>query len=76
MKNAFREWSKERLKHYRKIHGLKKEQLADLVKKNTKTYSAYEEGRAEPSLLTLKKLCSIFQVSMDEFMNGCPEFDC
>lgn len=76
MKNAFREWNRQRLRHFRQAKDLKKEQVAELVKKNPKTYSAYEEGRSEPSLLTLKKLCSIFQVSMDEFMNGCPEADC
>lgn len=76
MKNEFREWSKQKIKHYRSLLGLKKEEVAERVNKNIKTYSAYEEGRSEPSLLTLKKLCLVFQVSMDEFMNDCPDSCC
>ena len=72
MKNQYRKWIGDRLKDLRKIANIDQEVFATMVGKNRPAYAAYEEGRAEPSILTLKKICDIHNITVDKFLEGCP----
>jgi transcriptional regulator with XRE-family HTH domain len=72
MKNARRNWIKERLKYFRKQKNLQPKDVAEKINIKTKTYSAHEEGRSEPDLFRLKDICAIYSITVDEFLDGCP----
>ncbi|HBP43704.1 MAG TPA: transcriptional regulator [Clostridiales bacterium] len=54
------------LKICRKTSGLTQKQVADLLGVVESCYANWEQGRTEPSITFLKKLCEIFNVSLDE----------
>lgn len=72
MKTAYREWLGARLKHFRELHKLTTTQVAALLDMNLKTYSHYEEGVSMPSILTLERICAIYKITLDKFMQGSP----
>ena len=55
----------ERLKMIRKECGLTQRQVYEDLNISPNGYASYEQGRTEPNIDTLKKLCSIFGVSAD-----------
>lgn len=59
---------KEQLKEKRKEKGLYQRQVAQLL--NTKLYniSNWEQGRTEPSIDDLRKLCIVYNISADELL--------
>lgn len=73
MKTIYRKWIGERLKYYRALMKLSQSQLAEKINKKKRAYGKYEDGEAEPSIYTLKALCAIFKVTIDEFMQGSPQ---
>lgn len=50
------------LKHWRYQAGLTQEELSELITCHYKTYQAYEEGRAQPSVETFIELCEVYHV--------------
>ncbi len=52
----------------RKAMGISQEQLANLLKVSDKAVSKWENGKAKPHTDTLKKLASLFNVSIDELL--------
>ncbi len=54
-----------RIRELRKSHGLKAEELADVVSVNRRTLLYYETGEREPSLGQLVLLADYFHVSVD-----------
>ena len=55
--------TKLRIKELREEKGLSQKQLAEVIGLNYRTISHYENGRAEPSLETIERLCNCFDVS-------------
>lgn len=72
MKTAYREWIAKRLKDLRIKSDLQQSDLAQRLRMNPSAYRAYEDARAEPSIFTLKRLCEIFGITLDAFMNNSP----
>jgi transcriptional regulator with XRE-family HTH domain len=56
------------LRHLRKQNQLTQDQLAQKLGLKRAMIGAYEEGRAEPRLLTLQHLCQFFKVRMDQLV--------
>ncbi|MBC1501412.1 helix-turn-helix transcriptional regulator [Listeria weihenstephanensis] len=55
----------ERLTNLRVDADLSQEQISEKLNIKQPSYSQYETQRSEPSLMTLSKLCEIFDVSSD-----------
>ena len=60
----------QNLKTIRKSCGLTQKQVADKLKVVESCYANWEQGRTEPNIDMLRKLGEIFQVSIDEIING------
>lgn len=72
MKNKYRLWIGSKLIKERLARRLYQQQLADKIAIKRATYAAYEEGRAEPSIFTLEKICQVFKITIDQFMSDSP----
>lgn len=59
-----------KLKEFRVMKNLTQQQIADKLEINQKTYSNYENGRAEPSVQNLIKLAKLFGVSVDALVGN------
>ncbi|MEB2785077.1 XRE family transcriptional regulator [Algoriphagus persicinus] len=57
------------LRFLRKQKGITQNDLADQLDVQRTMISAYEDGRSEPKLLTLGKLCDVLEVGMEELLN-------
>jgi transcriptional regulator with XRE-family HTH domain len=55
----------ERLKAIRKECGMTQREVYSKLNISPNGYASYEQGRTEPSIDTLVKLCQIFDVSAD-----------
>lgn len=55
-------------KYLRKLRGWTQQQFALKLKIKRSLVGAYEEGRAEPRLDVLEKVCSIFKLTLDELL--------
>lgn len=73
MKTIYRTWIGKRLKHFRELRKHSQSQISNLIDIKLCTYQSYEEGRAEPSIFTLKMFCKICKVKMDKFLQDSPE---
>lgn len=54
----------------RKECGLTQNQVAQKLGVVESCYANWEQGRTEPNIEMLRKLCVIFEVSIDELING------
>lgn len=72
MKTEYRNFTKERLKHFRTANGVTPRHVANEIGMNVKTYGHYEEGISIPSVFTLQAICDLFKITLDEFMQGSP----
>jgi len=59
----------ENLKSIRKEKGLTQKQVAFKLGVVESCYANWEQGRTEPSISMLRKLCEIFIISIDELIN-------
>ena len=59
----------ENLKREIEQSGLKKSEIADALGVSRATISQYLSGRAQPTLATLSRLCTILDCSADEILN-------
>lgn len=59
----------DNLKTIRKGKGLSQKQVALKLGVVESCYANWEQGRTEPSISMLRKLCEIFFVSIDELIN-------
>jgi hypothetical protein len=57
----------DRLIYYRKRKQFSQYQVANLIEIGVKRYASYEEGRAEPDLLTLCKLRNLYGLESVEY---------
>jgi DNA-binding XRE family transcriptional regulator len=55
--------------HLRKKAGYTQTKLAELINKTPTTISDYEKGKVLPPVDIVLKLCEIFQVNVDDFIN-------
>ena len=55
----------ERLKMIRLESNMTQKQVYEKLEISPNGYASYEQGRTEPTIDTLKKLCEIFEVSAD-----------
>ncbi|MDE5911062.1 MAG: helix-turn-helix domain-containing protein [Clostridia bacterium] len=60
----------ENLKSIRKESCLTQKQVATFLGVVESCYANWEQGRTEPNIDMLRKLCNIFQISIDELING------
>ena len=60
----------ENLKESRKLSGLTQKQVATALNVVESCYANWEQGRTEPNIEMLRKLGLIFNVSIDELING------
>jgi len=58
------------LKECRKSCMLTQKQIASALNVVESCYANWEQGRTEPNIETLRKLSKIFNVSIDELING------
>ena len=57
---------KNRLEELRKEHGIKQEDLADVMEVSRQTLSSLENGRYNPSILLAYKLARYFGVTIED----------
>ena len=60
----------ENLRLARNGVGLTQKQVADKLGVVESCYAKWEQGRAEPNIENLIKLCEIFDISLDDLING------
>lgn len=60
----------ENLKSARKFACLTQKQVADKLGVVESCYANWEQGRTEPNIDMLRKICTLFNVSIDELING------
>lgn len=73
MKNAWKKWIGKRIQKLRESKDMSQDEVAQKLGKKRCTYASYEEGRAEPSACTIKQLCLIHSLSIEQFFEGSPE---
>lgn len=69
----YRVWIGKRLQHYRAESKLTQLQVAHELDMFEATYQAYEQGRAEPSVLTLFKVCKLFGINIETLLKDPPQ---
>ena len=60
----------QNLKEIRKSCGYTQKQVADFLKVVESCYANWEQGRTEPNIDMLRKLGHLFNVSLEELING------
>ena len=65
MEKVFR----EKLKAVRKESGLNQRQVAEKLEISTTCYAGYEQGYRQPDLITLRKICILFDISSDYLLD-------
>ena len=58
------------LKELRKENGLTQKQVAIQLNVVESCYANWEQGRTEPNITMLRKLSKIYDVSIDDLING------
>lgn len=56
---------KDRLRIIRKERGLTQREVSQMLKISVNGYASWEQGRTEPDIKSIKKLCKIFNVTTD-----------
>lgn len=62
----------KKIADYRKKLNLTQKALGDMLNLSPQAISKWENGQAEPDADTIKKLCEIFKISTDEFLDNLP----
>jgi len=60
----------QNLKDTRKLCNLTQRQVADILGVVESCYANWEQGRTEPNIEMLRKLALLFNVSIDDLING------
>ena len=58
------------LKSARKLSGMTQREVALSLNVVESCYANWEQGRTEPNIIMLRKLCVLLDVSLDELING------
>lgn len=59
----------ENLINLRKSQNLTQQQVADYLYLDRSSYCNYENGKFEPNLSTLKKLCQLYNINFNTLLN-------
>lgn len=59
----------QNLKNFRKENNLTQKQVALMLNVVESCYANWEQGRTEPNVDMIRKLCVIFKISADELIN-------
>jgi len=57
---------KNRVREFRKSHGLTQEQLAEIIEVSRQTINAIEKQKFDPSLPTAFKMSKLFRTTIEE----------
>lgn len=60
----------ERIKYYRQINNISRQELATKFEISIHTLAKYEQGQREPSIDMITMLSDYFNVSIDELIKG------
>ena len=60
----------QNLKDARKLCNLTQRQVADILGVVESCYANWEQGRTEPNIEMLRKLGAIFNIQIDDLING------
>ena len=60
------------IKRYRTQNNITQEQLAEKINVTRQAVSNWENGKTEPDIETLTKIAQIFDISIDELVDGIP----
>lgn len=60
----------ESLKYYRNSSFMTQKQVASELHVVESCHANWEQGRTEPNIAMLRKLANLFNVSIDELLNG------
>ena len=52
----------------RKEKGLNQEQLAKILNMSKTGYAGWEQGRTEPNIAAIKKICTFYGITADELL--------
>ena len=63
----------ENIKNTRKKIGITQEELAEKLSVTRQAVSNWENGKTEPDIETLTKIAQIFDISIDELVDGIPK---
>ena len=72
MENNIEKNVADNIKALRLQAGLKQSELGEKIAYSDKTVSKWENGLSEPDLETINKICSLFNVSANEFFGTTP----
>ncbi len=59
----------EKLKMIRKEKGFTQKNIYTILKVSPNCYASWEQGRTQPDIENIRKLCVIFEVSADYLLN-------
>ena len=60
----------QNLKSARTEAGMTQKQVAAKLNVVESCYANWEQGRTEPNITMLRKLCELFDITIDELING------
>ena len=63
----------ENIKNIRKKNNITQEELAEKLNVTRQAVSNWENGKTEPDIETLTKIAQIFDISIDELVDGIPK---
>ena len=66
---------REKLIHFRKQKGLTQDSLAPLINVKVSAYRAYETGRNQPNIETLKNIADFYDISVDQLIGRPRPYD-
>lgn len=72
MKTAYRKWLSEKLRTLRSNASFTIADVSTNLNLKASTYRAYEEGRAQPSLLVIQHICKFYKMDIDTFIEDSP----
>lgn len=62
------------LREIRKSHGMTQKDVYTILQVSANCYASWEQGRTEPDIHSIKRLCAIFNVSADYLLGLEDEF--
>lgn len=63
------------IKYYRKKKGMTHQNVADLLGMQRQSFCNWENNKREPNINMIHKLCSVFEITMEEFFRKVTEFN-
>ena len=58
----------QKIQYCRSLRNLTQDEVGNLLHVSRKTISGWETGRSSPDILSLVKLCNLFDISLDDLL--------